>query len=191
MQPQRRSDFKFAARLVRAAPAACFEVASATKGVRWTTKRIRTGPGVTSMIDETKLNAFMGKILSDLGGAFSAPLVRMGDKLGLYKALNQDGRMTPGELSGKDDPRRTLRARVAVARAGVVRLYFEYEPVTGKFTLPPEQAMVFAEPDSPVYLIPAFDMPAVMLGHQPLVEKAFSTGKGVGLGDQFRHACSV
>ena len=34
------------------------------------------------MIDETKLNDFIGKILSDLGGAFSAPMVRIGDKVG-------------------------------------------------------------------------------------------------------------
>ena len=41
------------------------------------------------MIDETKLNAFIGKMLADLGGALSVPLVRMGDKLGLYKALKE------------------------------------------------------------------------------------------------------
>ena len=29
--------------------------------------------------------------LGDLGGAFSVPMMRMGDKLGLYKALNQHG----------------------------------------------------------------------------------------------------
>ncbi|MBV9906594.1 MAG: SAM-dependent methyltransferase, partial [Hyphomicrobiales bacterium] len=39
------------------------------------------------MVDETRLNQFIGKILGDLGGAMSAPLVRMGDKLGLYNAL--------------------------------------------------------------------------------------------------------
>ena len=37
------------------------------------------------MVDETKLNAFIGKMLGDLGGAFSAPMVRMGDKLGRIK----------------------------------------------------------------------------------------------------------
>ena len=31
------------------------------------------------MIDETKLNTFIGKILGDLGGAATAPLVRMGE----------------------------------------------------------------------------------------------------------------
>ena len=44
------------------------------------------------MVDETKLNAFIGKILGDLGGALSVPMVRMGDKLGLYTALNEQGR---------------------------------------------------------------------------------------------------
>jgi hypothetical protein len=53
------------------------------------------------MVDETKLNTLIGKILGDLGGVFSAPLVRMGDKLGLYKALKEQGPMTPAELATK------------------------------------------------------------------------------------------
>ena len=53
------------------------------------------------MVDEAKLNQFIGKILGDLGGAFSVPMVRMGDKLGLYKALKEQGPMTPTELAAK------------------------------------------------------------------------------------------
>ena len=53
------------------------------------------------MVDETKLNAFVGKVLGDLGGALSVPMVRMGDKLGLYEALKEQGPMTPGELAAK------------------------------------------------------------------------------------------
>ena len=41
------------------------------------------------MVDETKLNQFIGQMLGDLGGAFSVPLVRIGDRLGLYKALKE------------------------------------------------------------------------------------------------------
>ena len=55
----------------------------------------------TTMVDETKLNAFVGKVLGDLGGALSVPMVRMGDKLGLYEALKEQGPMTPGELAAK------------------------------------------------------------------------------------------
>jgi hypothetical protein len=35
------------------------------------------------MVDEAMLNAFIRKILNDLGGAFSVPMIRMGDRLGL------------------------------------------------------------------------------------------------------------
>ena len=43
-------------------------------------------------MDETKLHEFIGKMLGDLGGALSVPLVRIGDRLGLYKALHASGR---------------------------------------------------------------------------------------------------
>ena len=36
----------------------------------------------TQMVDEDKLNQSIGKMLGDLGGAFSVPMVRMGDRLG-------------------------------------------------------------------------------------------------------------
>ena len=40
------------------------------------------------MVDETKLHQFVGQMLSDLGGAASVALVRIGDALGLYKTLH-------------------------------------------------------------------------------------------------------
>ena len=39
----------------------------------------------SAKVDETKLNQFIGQMLSDLGGAASVALVGMGDALGLYK----------------------------------------------------------------------------------------------------------
>ena len=134
------------------------------------------------MVDDAKLNAFIGKVVGDLGGVFSAPLVRMGEKLGLYKALNEQGPMTPAELAAKTNvAERYAREWLSNQAASG---YLEYDVATGKFTLPPEHAMVFADPDSAVYLVPAFDMAAVMLENQPLVEPAFRSGKGVGWGNQ-------
>ena len=52
-------------------------------------------------MDNAKLNEFVGKALADLGGASSVPLVRIGDRLGLYKALHAGGPMTAGELAEK------------------------------------------------------------------------------------------
>ena len=40
------------------------------------------------MIDDKKLQQFLGKMLVDLGAAISVPLVRIGVRLGLYKAMD-------------------------------------------------------------------------------------------------------
>ena len=91
----------------------------------------------------------------------------MGDKLGLYKALKERGPMTSAELATKTSvAERYAREWLSYQAASG---YLEYEPASGNFTLPPEQAMGFAEPNSPVYLQPAFDMAAVMLENEPLV----------------------
>ena len=134
------------------------------------------------MVNEAKLNDFIGKMLGDLGGAFSVPMVRIGDRLGLYAALKDHGPMTPSQLSKKADiAERYAREWLAHQAASG---YLEYDPETGTFALPPEQAMVFAEPDSPVYLQGAFDLAVAMIENQAKVEPAFRTGKGVGWGDQ-------
>ena len=53
----------------------------------------------TQTVDNEKLQQFMGKILSDFGGAASAVLVYIGDKLGLYKAMSNSGKpITSQEL---------------------------------------------------------------------------------------------
>jgi hypothetical protein len=53
------------------------------------------------MVDEERLNQVVGKMLVDLGGAASAPLVRMDDVLGLYRTLHAEGPMTCKELAQK------------------------------------------------------------------------------------------
>ena len=134
------------------------------------------------VVDETKLHEFIGKMLGDLGGALSVPLVRIGDRLGLYKALHANGPMRAGELATKADiAERYAREWLSHQAASG---YLAYDPGSGRFTLPPEQAMVFAEPDSPVYMQGGFDVAAAMLENQALVEPAFRTGKGVGWGEQ-------
>ena len=38
-------------------------------------------------VNMDRLNQFMGKMVSDIGAATNAALIRTGDRLGLYKAL--------------------------------------------------------------------------------------------------------
>ena len=121
-------------------------------------------------------------MLSDLGGAASVALVRMGDALGLYKALHARGPMTVSELAAAAGVNeRYLREWAAHQAASN---YLSYEPATQKFALPEEQAMVFAIDDSPVNMLGAFDGIVAWAGNQEKVQPAFKNGGGVSWGDQ-------
>src|SRR6266478_9120004 len=50
-------------------------------------------------VNPDKLNAFMGKMVGDIGTAMNASLMLIGDKLGLYKALAAKGPMSSSELA--------------------------------------------------------------------------------------------
>lgn len=131
-------------------------------------------------LDETTLNTLIGQVLGDLGGAVSIPLVRIGDSLGLYMALDRIGPATPEALAkaAECDPRYVREWLSAQAASGYVT-YAE-----GAFSLLPEQAFVFASPDSPANMIGAFDTAAAMVENQAKLQAAFKTGGGVGWGDQ-------
>ncbi len=110
-----------------------------------------------AQLDENKLNTFIGKMLGDLGGAFSVPTVRLGLRLGLFQALHDGGPANSGELA-KRAGGLTERYVREWALAQAANGYVDYDPANGSFSLNPEQAMVFAEKDSPVYLAAAFDL---------------------------------
>jgi SAM-dependent methyltransferase len=134
------------------------------------------------LVDEGRLNQLIGQMVSDLGGASSVAMVRIGDKLGLYKALHAKGAMTAIELAAAVGAHeRYLREWLANQAASN---YLSYDPVTRKFALSEEQAMIFAAEDSPVYMLGGFDLMAALLDNQPKVEAAFRTGGGVAWGEQ-------
>jgi SAM-dependent methyltransferase len=134
-----------------------------------------------SGIDEGKLNALVGKMLGDLGGAFSVPTTRIGYRLGLFDNLHREGPASIEELGRRTGyaPRYLQEWAMAQAANG----YLTYEAASDRFSLSPEQAMVFAVKDSPVYLEGAFDMVAAMIEGEPKVEAGFRTGDGVAWGE--------
>ena len=132
-------------------------------------------------LDHDKLHAFVGKMLGDLGGAFSVPTVRLGFRLGLFSALDQ-GAATAEELAqraGGLAPRYVREWALAQAANG----FIDYDGATETFSLSPEQAMVFTVKDSPLYMEGAFDLVAAMIEGEPKVERAFREGGGVAWGD--------
>jgi len=132
-------------------------------------------------VDLEKLHAFVGKMLGDLGGAYSVPTIRLGFRLGLFESLDADGPASAAELAQRLDlaPRYVREWALAQAANGCLT----YDPSTEHFSLSPEQAMVFAVRDSPVYLEGAFDLVAAMIEGEPKVEQGFHTGEGVAWGE--------
>jgi 2-polyprenyl-3-methyl-5-hydroxy-6-metoxy-1,4-benzoquinol methylase len=135
-----------------------------------------------AQLDENKLHQFVGKMLGDLGGAFSVPTVRIGLRLGLFNALHEGGPATADELA-KRAGGLTERYVREWALAQAANGFIDYNTTSRKFSLSPEQAMVFAEKDSPVYLAGAFDIVAAMIEGEQKVEHSFRTGGGVRWGD--------
>ncbi len=133
-------------------------------------------------MNEQRLHEFVGQVLDDLGGAFSLGLVRIGTALGLYKKLQEKGSLTSIELANATGlHERYVREWLSHHAASN---YVTYDPATQCFTLPEEQAAVFADEDSPVYLADAFECAAAYVENQPKVQSAFVTGAGVGWGNQ-------
>jgi hypothetical protein len=100
-------------------------------------------------IDEGKLNDFMGKVVNDLGATSSTVLVIIGDKLGLYKAMADSEPISSEELARRTGTsERYIREWLANQTASG---YTSYDPISEKYTLPPEQAMALANENSPVF----------------------------------------
>jgi len=132
-------------------------------------------------IDSAKLDSFIGKMLSDLGGAMSVPTVRIGLRLGLFDALQQ-GPATAAELAARAGGLHERYVR-EWALAQAANGYVDHDPDGDRFSLSPEQAMVFTVRDSPVYLAGAFELAAAMIEAEPKVEECFRHGTGVRWGD--------
>jgi SAM-dependent methyltransferase len=129
-------------------------------------------------VDPDKLNAFMGKLLGDMGAAATGALVVIGDKLGLYKALAEAGPLTPAELAARTGTaERYVREWLAAqAAAG----YVQYEPETGTYAMTAEQALALADERSPAFVSGAFEVIASMFKDEPKISEAFRSGRGVG-----------
>lgn len=129
-------------------------------------------------VDERKLGDFMGKMVGDMGAAMSGALVLIGDKLGLYKALAEAGPLDSQGLAERTGTcERYVREWLAAqAAAG----YVEFDAKTKRYSITPEQAVVFADESSPFFIAGGFEVIASMFRDEPKITDAFRTGHGVG-----------
>lgn len=132
-------------------------------------------------IDEAKLGALMGQLLNDIGALVSASLFTIGDKLGLYRTLAEAGPLSATELARHTSTSETYLQTWLVNQAAVG--YLDYDPATQRYSLSPEQALVLAQPQSPVFMAGIFASVAAFNKVEPRITEAFRTGQGMAFGE--------
>jgi SAM-dependent methyltransferase len=135
----------------------------------------------TQSVDEARLEAALGTTVTEMAAAVSAVLNLLGDRLGLYRAMADGEPVTPAELAGRAGiGERYAREWLHNQAAGGI---VGYDPDGGTFTLPPEQAMIWADESSPVFMGGGLDILESVWSDVPRFEQAFARGEGIGWGE--------
>jgi SAM-dependent methyltransferase len=129
-------------------------------------------------IDEAKLEAFMGQAVTDMGAIISAPLMVIGEKLGLYKAMARAGPLSSQEVAERSGAaERYVREWLRNQAAGG---YLTYDSESDRYTLPDEHALALADEDSPFYILGVYDSIASLYADEDQILEAFRSGGGMG-----------
>lgn len=138
------------------------------------------------LVNEALLEQLIGQVIADVGGALTAPLALLGDRLGLFKALADKGPLTAAALASESGcvERYVREWLLTMAAAGyVAHLAGEpgsEEPATARYRLTPEQTQAFTNPDSPAYVVGAFQNLTAATRALDRLTEAFRTGAGMG-----------
>jgi ubiquinone/menaquinone biosynthesis C-methylase UbiE len=128
-------------------------------------------------MDEGKLNKFVEKAMTDLAAGYGGVMTVLGHKLGLYKTMAGAGPLDSSEIAHRSGcAERYVREWLnSQAAAG----YVIYHAASATYELTAEQALVLADEESPVFMPPAWEVPASMFLDEEKTIQAFRTGKGV------------
>jgi 2-polyprenyl-3-methyl-5-hydroxy-6-metoxy-1,4-benzoquinol methylase len=132
----------------------------------------------TRELNEARLEEFLGQAVTDMGAALNGVLVMLGGRLGLWKAMAGAGPLSAGEISERSGVRERYVREWAAAQAASG--YLEYDTDAETFDLPPEQAMAFADEDSPVYLIGGYSVISASYKDRERIGERFQSGDGFG-----------
>ena len=129
-------------------------------------------------VDTDKLMQFVFRAVEEVGATLNTALVVMGDRLGLYRAMAGAGPLAPAELAERTGTaERYVREWLNAQAAGG---YVSYDPDSGRYLLPPEQAVALTDPDSPAYLPGFFQIALGSVTDSPNIVDAARTGAGFG-----------
>ncbi|GAB4458528.1 MAG: class I SAM-dependent methyltransferase [Armatimonadaceae bacterium] len=140
------------------------------------------------MTDEMRLQEFLGRYVQEVSAAMSAPLILIGERLGLYRALVGKEPMTPKQLAEATgtEERYVREWLCAQAAGGFVTYHPEFEPEE-RFSLPNWLIPALVDTESPFCVLGSPKSMTAAFHDVPVIEEAFRTGRGVGWGEH--HTC--
>lgn len=128
-------------------------------------------------MNQAKVDAFARRLLKELLATMSALNIYLGHRLGLFRVMAEGGLVTPPELASRtgyaDRYVREWLECMAVCE------YVDYDPATGRFSLPAEHAVVLLDCDHPAYAAASFCFVPSFARILPSLMEAFRSGGGV------------
>lgn len=136
-------------------------------------------------LDQRKLEELSGKVVTDVAGAIGVLMAYIGDRSGVYSALESHGPCSAAELAEKTglDERYLTEWLSSNAALG----YVTYEATDERFSLTPEQAAVFAHDGEPTCMQGFFDAVVGQFATHDTAVEVFQSGRGRPWGEH--HAC--
>jgi SAM-dependent methyltransferase len=129
-------------------------------------------------IDEAKVEEFVEEVIGDFSGMMTFALCHVGDKLGLFTDLAENGPATPEELAERTaiDQRYAAEWLRGLAAPG----YLDYDQDSGRYVLSPEHSLVLSVEGSPAFMGGGFQMFGGMLQPLDTIVRSFQDGGGAG-----------
>jgi 2-polyprenyl-3-methyl-5-hydroxy-6-metoxy-1,4-benzoquinol methylase len=122
-------------------------------------------------------DALAERIFSAAVASFDLAGIYLGDRLGYFRSLVEDGPATPAELAERTetDARYAREWLEQQAVSGILEVDAEH-----RFRLPAEYAAVLVDHDSLSYMAPLSRMITAAMGRLPMLVDAYRTGDGLG-----------
>jgi 2-polyprenyl-3-methyl-5-hydroxy-6-metoxy-1,4-benzoquinol methylase len=133
--------------------------------------------------EEAQRDALAERLFGAALGAYELMTVHLGDRLGYYRALSEDGEVTSAELAAATgtDERYAREWLEQQAVAGIIEVDdVEAAAEERRYTLPAGHAEALVDRDSLAHVTPMARYGVSFAQTIPAVEEAFRTGGGVG-----------
>jgi len=128
-------------------------------------------------LDQQKLEAFVERVVLDVGTAMRGGLLYIGDRLGIFAALAESGPVSPAELAQRTGlSERYLREWLGSMATAE---YVEHDSAAGTYELPLEHALPLANEEFPFFTGGLLQMIVPTVTVAPAVAEAFKDGGGV------------